>query len=233
VFRRLRQDVPAFRAFIEATAQELQVTPELLRAKLVGRYQSGAPLERTHDQAPTFAPDVEDPSIADPAILDPLKINNFDFVDGSDDQSGNRVPHAAHVRKVYPRDSNPPGETGSEAKRILRRGVAFGESFQEGAPADGPQGPNPDYPNDRGLLFLCYQGSIARQFEFIQSTWANSPNLPDTGGHDPIIGLVHPVRTFQFPGKPAPLSIANFVTTTGGDYFFQPSIDALKTLAQE
>lgn len=88
-------------------------------------------------------------------------------------------------------------------------------------------------PNDRGLLFVCYQGSIARQFEFIQSTWANRPDQPDTGGHDPIIGLAHPTRTFQVPGKQPPLSVANFVATTGGEYFFQPSIAALKTLAQE
>jgi Dyp-type peroxidase family len=182
VFRRLRQDVPAFRQFIEAKSVELQMPAELLRAKLVGRYQSGAPLERTHDQATTFDPELEDPSIADPTILERDRINFFDFVDGSDDLSGGRVPHAAHVRKVYPRDSVPPKEIVSEAKRILRRGIPFGKSFQEGAPADGPQGPNPDYPNDRGLIFVCYQGSLARQFEFIQSTWANRPDKPDAGG---------------------------------------------------
>ena len=49
---------------------------------------------------------------------------------------------------------------------------------------------------DRGLLFMCFQANIKRQFQFIQRTWVDNPNFPvsllnpfkkDTGD-DPLIG---------------------------------------------
>ena len=46
VFRRLRQDVAAFRTFAEREAMALGMEPQQLRAKLVGRWESGAPLEQ-------------------------------------------------------------------------------------------------------------------------------------------------------------------------------------------
>lgn len=56
VFRRLRQDVVAFREFVRATAAELAtkpgfsgMTPEILAAKMVGRWPSGAPVMRAVD----------------------------------------------------------------------------------------------------------------------------------------------------------------------------------------
>jgi deferrochelatase/peroxidase EfeB len=40
-----------------------------------------------------------------------------------------------------------------------------------------------------GLLFLAYQTSIERQFEFVTRAWRNNPHLHDTdNGHDPIAG---------------------------------------------
>ena len=42
---------------------------------------------------------------------------------------------------------------------------------------------------DRGLLFLDYQTSIERQFEFVTNLWVNNPEFSDAGnGHDPILG---------------------------------------------
>jgi deferrochelatase/peroxidase EfeB len=46
VFRRLRQDVEAFREFVNETAFQLRLSPEFVGAKLVGRWASGAPLLR-------------------------------------------------------------------------------------------------------------------------------------------------------------------------------------------
>jgi Dyp-type peroxidase family len=51
VFRRLRQDVPGFRHFLREAAESLSITPDLLGAKIVGRYPSGAPIMITGDLA--------------------------------------------------------------------------------------------------------------------------------------------------------------------------------------
>ncbi len=57
VYRRLRQDVAGFRQFVGQTAQQLGIAPELLGAKLVGRWPSGAPILR--------APEADNPALGD------------------------------------------------------------------------------------------------------------------------------------------------------------------------
>jgi Dyp-type peroxidase family len=93
---------------------------------------------------------------------------------------------------------------------------------------------------DRGLHFLCFNASIARQFEFVQQTWINNPKF---GGlyadNDPIMGQRHtaqgdPADTFTEQGSPVRRrfrSLPEFVTVRGGAYFFMPGIEALKYLA--
>jgi hypothetical protein len=81
---------------------------------------------------------------------------------------------------------------------------------------------------------LAYQKSIKDQFEFIQGTWINQNNFPDAGdGVDPVMSQV-PQAPLVCPLKgrpPATVQLKHFVTTNGGEYFFQPSISALKYLA--
>jgi deferrochelatase/peroxidase EfeB len=63
------------------------------------------------------------------------------------------------------------------------------------------------------LIFVCYQSWIHDKFEFLQQTWVNNPNFPkQSEGVDPILGE------------------RQWVTTTGGEYFLSPSIDALAML---
>ena len=117
--------------------------------------------------------------------------------------------------------------------RILRRGIPFGASLPVTTPVGDPSA-NPPFPNDRGLFFLCYQSSIARQFEFMQSHWANNPNFPTAGaGQDPISSQAALPGTFTLKGNRTNHVelMARFVLTTGGDYFFQPSVSALHTLS--
>ena len=45
VFRRLEQKVPEFRRFVQQQAPRLGMDRELLSARMVGRWKSGAPLE--------------------------------------------------------------------------------------------------------------------------------------------------------------------------------------------
>ena len=234
VFRRLTQDVVGFRSFVDETARAQGVSSEQLGAKIVGRYPSGAPLEHTEDQAAGLDTTAGDPSADDPSLLDDHRINNFEF---GDDVDGTVVPLAAHIRKTYPRDDATPtgGESDTQTHRVLRRGIPFGLSYDEEAATTSPAGAHPAYPEDRGLLFVSYQTSIARQFEFVQRDWVNNPDAPGTGaGHDLVIGQADATRTFSLPGgKPDHITLMErFVTTSGGAYLFQPSISALRQLAR-
>jgi Dyp-type peroxidase family len=226
VIRRLRQNVPAFNAFLTSESGRLGIPAEVLGAKLVGRYRSGAPLELTNDEPQSgFDPSTGDPSADDPSLLTEAKINNFDYQ--GPDADGHLVPRAAHIRKAYPRDQQPPGENGSNEHRILRRGIPYGPELK---PGEAPYQAGAQVPpaEERGLIFACYQASIAEQFEFIQAKWANSANFPQEGdGNDPIISQNEPAAEFNLPthGK---LTLARWVITRGGEYFFSPSVEALK-----
>jgi len=67
------------------------------------------------------------------------------------DPYGRVCPLGAHVRKTNPRTN----QVGA-AHRILRRGIPY--------ESDG----------EKGLLFVCYQASIATGFQYIHERWANS-----------------------------------------------------------
>jgi Dyp-type peroxidase family len=233
VFRRLRQDVGAFRTYLEHQSQQENMTVALLGAKLLGRYASGCPLERTPDEPPGLDTQAADPSIADPTLLFEEKINNFNY---DSDPDGATVPCAAHIRKANPRGEPAAGGVAADTNthRLLRRGIAYGAPYDPGAPHGSRASADVSYPHDRGLLFLCYQSSIEKQFEFVQRLWVNNPNFPHSGdGQDPIIAQEADPRSFKAPGLPEPqLTIAQFVTTTGGEYFFAPSISTLETLSQ-
>lgn len=228
VFRRLRQDVKGFNEFVRTTSSSVGLRPDLLEAKLVGRYKSGAPLERTKDELPDFDPQQADPAASDPSVVSDEKINNFDYE--PDDADGHLVPRAAHIRKVYPRNQSTPGEEQAQRRRILRRGTPYGSEFVE-TESPYPSADNPPPDQDRGLLFLCYQSSIAEQFEFIQTQWANHDDFPGPGaGRDPIISQDVDAASFELPPD-RHLTLQRWVITTGGDYFFAPSISALHLLA--
>jgi Dyp-type peroxidase family len=224
VFRRLRQDVEAFLDFLIAQAPQSQLSVDLLGAKMVGRYRSGAPLEGANNAA-------TDPGTTDPTRLDKDNINNFEYQ--QNDPDGLQVPRAGHIRKAYPRDQQPPGKEEAERRRIMRRGIPFGRPFHRGGEAESPYASRPEFPHDRGLCFACYQRSIEGQFEFIQQNWVNTADFPQPAdGLDPIISQATPDRQFKIP--PALDLVAQmkqWVTTTGGEYFFAPSISALKHLA--
>jgi Dyp-type peroxidase family len=226
VFRRLRQNVGAFNQFLteQATAQGL--SEDLLGAKLVGRWKSGAPLENTL-HAPAADPAAGDPASSNPSILSDHHVN--DFVYAPDDADGHLVPRAAHIRKANPRNEDPPSAVETRRHRILRRGVPYGTEFQATEPpypgAAGPVAPD----QDRGLLFLCYQASLSRGFEFIQQSWANQPDFPQAAdGRDPIISQDVSPRDFNLGPSNPHLAISRWVATTRGGYFFAPSIPALK-----
>lgn len=191
-----------------------------------------------------------DPSDVHPELLDPNLINNFEYGPPfptnpptlplkPQDPFGTFVPRAGHIRKVYPRDElfllaapNPAGnadpasaldESFTQTKRLLRRGIPYGPAFEP------PPAPQPE----RGLLFLAYQASIANQFEFVQQSWINNPDFPEPGdGLDPVMSQMPPGNiTCPIKGATKTFNVPHFVTTSGGEYFFQPSISTLGLFA--
>jgi Dyp-type peroxidase family len=242
VFRKLQQDVAGFRNNIRTKAQSLGISPEVLGAKLVGRFRSGCPMEHTKDPADRADTNSGDPSVTDKSFLVPNRINFFEY---GDDLEGKFVPRSGHVRKAYPRDEQLLDTNGAEdttqtnlhesdtqTHRVLRRGIPFGDilPFPQGKGLDAVF---QDDGGRRGLLFLAYQKSIEQQFEFIQSSWINQHNFPDAGdGVDPVMSQVSQ-GPIQCPIKGASTSIGlqHFVTTNGGEYFFQPSLSALAMLS--
>jgi Dyp-type peroxidase family len=224
VFRRLRQDVKGFRDFLTSEAARLGSTVDLLGAKLLGRYRSGAPLVGAEDAT-------EDPGTTKSDALEKDRINDFGY---SMDPHGMQVPRAAHIRKAYPRDQPPSRNEPGERPRILRRGITFGQSFRDGNPPHSPFGANPRFPDDRGLCFVCYQRSIRDQFELIQRGWVNREAVPEDGdGVDPVASQASRERKIRVPRiAPDPVQLPKqWVRTTGGEYFFSPSISALERLS--
>jgi Dyp-type peroxidase family len=223
VYRRLRQDVNGFWNFVRKTSKAINLSPEQLASKFVGRWDSGAPLAKYPDN--------------DPNSLESADDNDFEYMIDShghpDDPRGFKTPRFSHIRKVYPRDDglSTPKKNSEEndRHRILRRGIPYGKQMSK---IDNM---------DRGLLFMCYQKNLSRQFEFIQAKFANSPRFPKPEhgvqhGHDPIVGrpmkehdtgfvnLVSEKKTQVIRG------LKQWVVTTGGEYFFSPSLSALKNL---
>ena len=165
VWRKLHQDVAGFRAQLARQAQHLGLDEELVAAKLVGRWRDGSPL--------VLRPDGPDPALGD----DKRRANDFRY---GDDQLGLRCPRGAHVRRANPRDTLGWEGRLTARHRILRRGMPYGPALAEGEPDDGEA---------RGLLFVCLQASIARQFEIVQSQWCNDGNAFGLGREaDPITG---------------------------------------------
>ncbi|CAA7264490.1 unnamed protein product [Cyclocybe aegerita] len=223
-FRWLFQKVPEFDDFLNRNALQgpgmtRQQGADLLGARLVGRWKSGAPIDIT-----PFDDDLE-------IAADPNRINNFHFTAETNFQK--LCPFAAHVRKTLPRADLEFRGISLEKNRIVRRGIQFGPEVtkQEKVAKKTFHG--------RGLLFACYQSSLTDGFQFIQQSWANNPTFPpfettpETPGLDPIIGQ-GPNRELSGydPNDPSKVLKLDdlWVVPRGGEYFFSPSIKAMKDL---
>lgn len=227
VFRKLAQDVAGFWGWIAGHARRLAdgdaatatALTELIGAKLVGRWRSGAPLVLTPDHD-------------DPAYATPDRVNAFGYL--RHDPDGMCCPISSHVRRANPRDARGGSATDSELvvnrHRILRRGRSYGAPMPYEAALTG-KGDG----TSRGLYFLCLQSSIARGFEFIQQTWlANAGFLGLHREPDPLVGGGDGTCHITIPAEPVRLRLANVptvVTNVGGGYFFLPSLSALARIA--
>jgi len=162
VFRQLEQDVQGFRKYLEQKTKAADGTGQpaealAFAARMLGRWQGGASLVRS--------PDKDDPALA--------AFNSFSYQ--KEDPYGLRCPFGSHVRRSNPRDSLDPNPGSAESVAIGKRHRLLRRGREYGAPLPGDGGPAGAEHDGRGLHFLCLNGNIARQFEFIQSTWINNP----------------------------------------------------------
>ena len=206
-YRRLQEHVGAFRDFLKqngATPEE----QEMVAAKLMGRWRSGAPL--------LLAPQKDDPDLG----ADPQRNNDFNYQEM--DPHGYAVPLGSHIRRMNPRDT----AVNMNRRKMIRRGGTYGPHLPEGQPEDGVE---------RGIASFIGCASLVRQFEFAQNVWANDPKFHELENErDPIIGMHDGTFDMTIPKRPVRKRIKGlpaFTTVRGGAYFFLPGIRALQFLA--
>ncbi|QHC23789.1 Dyp-type peroxidase [Streptomyces sp. GS7] len=209
VFRKLHQKVAEFRRYLRDNSTG-PLDEELIAAKIMGRWRSGAPL--------ALAPENDAPELG----ADPHRRNTFLYE--RDDPAGFVTPGGCHIRRANPRDSSVAGEV--RLHRMIRRGAVYGPALPDGAMEDDGA--------DRGLMFAFIGAHLGRQFEFVQSEWMNdgvffgAGNVKDpvTGSHEGDAGHTIPRRPLRRRLAPLP----RFVVTRGGEYCFLPSLSALRWL---
>ena len=212
VWRKLHEDVATFRTWTAQQAAQHGLEPELLKAKLAGRWPDGSPLALT--------PHTPDPELG----LDPTKVNDFDY---ADDPDGMRCPIGSHIRRMNPRTSLGFGDALSSRQRIVRRGITYGPPLPDGVTTDDGA--------DRGIYFIAFMADLERQFEFIQSNWANTGDGVNAGSdRDVFIGRAPGDHKFTIPGvTPTFLHpLPDLVTTKGGEYLWVPSLRALRAIGE-
>ncbi|EJD40094.1 DyP-type peroxidase [Auricularia subglabra TFB-10046 SS5] len=224
-FRQLEQRVPEFNKYLldnaPAGSGTVQARADLLGARMVGRWNSGAPID--------LAPTADDPELG----ADPHRNNNFTYshagFDLASDQS--HCPFSAHIRKTRPRDDL---AGGAPANSIMRSGIPYGPEVTP----DESSSNTTALDLERGLAFVAYQSDISKGFRFLQQTWADNAAFPPRKkgpkqvGFDPLIGQA-PAGKDRFAAGLDPnntnatLSVPQFVISHGGEYFFSPPISAL------
>ncbi|HEV7804281.1 MAG TPA: hypothetical protein VGO80_00565 [Solirubrobacteraceae bacterium] len=208
VLRKLEQDVVAFRRLTEELgARNYSGDSALAAAKIVGRWEDGTPLALS-------------PNRADAAISgDPDRLNDFRF---DDDLPGHGCPLGAHIRRANPRASLPGKAHRTRRHRIVRRGMPYGPWLDTGAPEDG---------HSRGLLFVCFQASIVRQFEVVNRWCVQGSTIGIGQDRDYLTDIPEDGMTVQ--GDPPIFLQAHgpLVTTRGGEYLFVPGMSALAAIA--
>ncbi len=236
VIRQLDQKTDVFDGFVEKTAEAfashagmpehldtLDKRKHWIAAKMLGRWKDGTSLVKYPHQ-PGTGWDGNDRASPD-----------NDFLFGAEDPAGLRCPYGAHIRRANPRESFAPGSkdqlTISNRHRILRVGRKYDAA-----------GSGDKNSTDPGLLFMCFNSDLERQFEFIQQTWSMAWQFHGLDNEvDPILA-----RGVQAPGSskrklarltiPTPAGalqiqdVEDFIRVRGGGYFFMPSRSALKYL---
>lgn len=161
-------------------------------------------------------------------LTDPTLANSNTTFDYTNDTFGAGCPLQSHARLANPRTPDVQSVFGRRMRvpRIVRRGFSYGARYVAGAKVD-----------ERGLLFMAFNASIAQQYEVIQR-WLNGANGTglDSSQRDPLTGAVSNTggHTFRYrdgnkvvtvPLPPKPLA-----TLKWGMYTFAPSLKGIEVL---
>jgi Dyp-type peroxidase family len=232
VIRKLEQHVETFQAAIaRAVSLNPGLTVDELRAKMLGRWDDGAPLLEPGARQGTTGPS-----------------NDFDF--GND--AGSVCPFHAHIRRANPRLKSTPGsDVAPHIPRIARRGLAYGPERGQSEPTSERGMMFMAY-----NASLAEQFEIIQRWMSGGNTPATDGGVAVFSGQpDPLLGLpgAHesppftPVgvqnqdcsakRIFQFidqSGTPRRVDLGQhpFVSLKWGLYLFAPSIAALNAIAE-
>lgn len=174
-----------------------------------------------------------------------IQLVSFNF---NHDLEGSRCPVGAHTRRINPRGAleigkqvfDTPGALVNR-RRILRRGLPYGKKVTDPSQDDG----------NHGVIFMALCVSIERQFEFLQQQWINYGNdFKLANDKDPLLGNHGKTPEGKGTGRMIiegqkadaqgnngrqPFICSNltrFVETRGGDYFFIPSLTALRMIGE-
>jgi Dyp-type peroxidase family len=218
VYRKLEQNVRGFKRREKELAVALGLMGpqgELGGAMAMGRFANGNPVVLDNEDE-----------------LPPGHIVRNDF-NYKTDPHGAKCPFQGHIRKMNPRGSSGEPPVEERMHRLARRGITYGDRTKESFE-------NEDLMPEKnvGLLFMCFQADLARQFEFVQAKWGTNSNFPGARtGLDPVIGRGGtygqqwpPAWGNPDPALRQPFDFAGFVTLKGGEYFFAPSISFLAGL---
>ena len=226
VFRKLHENVGAFHAYFDKTAvvyaRANDVSVEdacmILKAKMAGRWEDGVPVA----VAPTIA-EWKAFNARYAGTDNDWAYTNFSY---ADDPLGVKCPVASHMRRANTRDGlNGKSSALNNRRRILRRGQPYGKTTNDDA-------------DEHGIIFLLMCADLGRQYEFVQQQWINY-GLDSNAGNDtcPIVGNRQGDAKFVVPVDPGgagtpfvAAGIPQFVETRGGDYFFLPSMTALRMI---
>ena len=224
-FMKVETDVVGFEDFLQSNRNKID--PELLAAKLCGRWRNGVPL--------ALSPETDSPA----GGISAEQLNDYEYVnaDGSGDPKGIHCPVGAHTRRVNPRGQPIAGQGvpggSNNSHRLIRRGMPYGPTYD-------PEQPYDDI--ERGMLFFFINSNIENQFEFVLRRWVNDSEFAGAvrlapESKDPLIATQDPEKSFfvipQPDGNP-PIKLtglSNFTTTRAAAYVFLPSITALKFVA--
>ncbi|MFM8331768.1 MAG: Dyp-type peroxidase [Candidatus Methylumidiphilus sp.] len=249
VYRKLHENVGTFEAYLDEQGKKYPGGKELLAAKFVGRWRdNGAPLVKAPDADAKAKFDAEF-AAANEQQKDNL-LSGFTY---DDDMSGAKCPFSSHIRRINPRASlqmthepgDPPGSLKvikgafdtpgalANRRRLLRRGLPYGRVTDRTSDK-----------GNHGIIIMMINADIERQFEFVQQQWINYGN-DFRASNDKEIILGNHSADEKYASKAvlqvdpnsddAPYILAKiprFVETRGGDYFFVPSMTALRMIAQ-
>ena len=201
VMRELSQDPESFWASMQAAAAAVgAASSDWIAERTVGRCKDGRPLS-----------------------IDPAAAHN-EFLYWATDREGRHCPLGAHIRRANPRDGLAPAAATTTTSlsavnnhRILRRGRKYPPYRVPGTEKALP-----------GLLFMCLNTDLERQFEFVQQNWLLTGSFAALfKEYDPLLG---PGSALTIPTDGLRLQprIETAIRFVGGEYFFLPSLPALR-----